>query len=57
MTEHEAEPAEQPAGPQQSDEKTRALLLSPLLIGGIAYAILGWMILTVFLLLAWKLFG
>lgn len=57
MTEHNAAHEEQPDTPQPPDERARALLKSPLLIGGIAYAILGWLILTVFLLMAWKLFG
>ncbi len=30
---------------------------SPLIIGGIAYALLFWMVLVVFMLIAWRLLG
>ncbi len=39
------------------DERTRAQLGSPLLVGCIAYAILTWMILVAIVIYAWKLFG
>jgi hypothetical protein len=39
------------------DERVRAQLRSPLLIGCIAYAILTWMIAVVIVIYIWKLFG
>jgi len=50
-------PAAQHDGSGRLDERTRAQLSSPLLVGCIAYAILAWMLLVVVVIYTWKLFG
>jgi len=40
-----------------SEERPVGVSRSPLIIGVIAYALLGWMVLITLALIAWKLFG
>ena len=57
-TEHAQLTADQ-ADEQAPDPNERPIPTprSPLIIGAIAYGILGWMVLVVLLLIAWKLFA